>query len=405
MDDWKPPDPNRDQTPEAMTDPWSMLATPAPRPAHDPLPVFAVPLAETPVPAGVSHIRRRRWTTMLGAVAAVTCLMAMSAVVSYLVASNTSPNSEVTAGAPATNTDTTTTIAPFVVPVINSAGIEGEPYAQAAAVVAPAVVQITTQDGVGSGVVYDSSGLVLTAAHVVEGADTVLVLLSDGRKVEGQVVGSHQLSDIGVVSIEAPAGLAVAALADGDQITVGQGAVAVGSPFGLDQTVTAGVVSAVDRIISNIPMVQTDAAINPGNSGGPLVNLDGEVIGISSQIFTESGDNAGVGFAVTIDLARIVAEQLTEGDTVELALLGVLSAPSGDGSPGALIQEVVADSAAAAGGIEVGDIITAIDGLAVRHGADLRAEVLVRRPGSSSTLTVERDGQVLTIEVVFGSTS
>ena len=350
--------------------------------------------------------RRRRWPLVLAAIVGITGLMAASAAVAYLVAKNTSTQNTSTQAdaAQADAEPVATTIQPAVVPIIESAGIDGEPYAQAAALVSPAVVRIQTGFGVGSGVVYDPSGLIMTAAHVVDDVDTVEVLLSDGSRVPGEVVGTHTLSDIGVVRIDPPAGMVVASLADGSEITVGQAVVALGSPFGLEQTVTAGIVSAVDRVVSDIPMVQTDAAINPGNSGGPLVNLSGEVIGISSQIFTESGDNAGVGFAVTVDLARIVADQLVAGQQVQLALLGVSSGRTTDGTAGALISQVVEGSAAEDAGLQVGDRITAVDGMMIRSSSDLRADVLVRRPGSGATLTVQRGGETIEVAVVFGST-
>ncbi|NOX31178.1 MAG: PDZ domain-containing protein, partial [Actinobacteria bacterium] len=298
----------------------------------------------------------------------------------------------------------TTTAAPVRVDI----DFSDEPFALAAALVSPAVVQLDTGTGLGSGVIYDSSGLILTAGHVVDNVDTVIVRLADGSSVQGEVVGSHALSDIGVVRINVDRELPFAALADGSETAVGQLAVAVGSPFGLDQTVTAGIVSATHRILSNgpnnVPMVQTDAAINPGNSGGPLVNLAGEVIGINSQIFTESGDNAGVGFAVTIELAKLVANQIVAGEEVQLALLGVSTTSTSDGTPGALIQEVLDDSAADLSGLQSGDVVIFIDGEPIRGSSDLRAAVLVREPDSTSTLTVIRDGEQISLSVTFGRT-
>ena len=197
--------------------------------------------------------------------------------------------------------------------------LEGlEPVAAIAEAVGPAVVQIETTSGVGSGVIYDASGLILTAAHVVDGASVVLVRLSDGTAVQGTVVGAHAETDVAVVSIAGSADLPIAELAIGVDPDVGSLAVALGSPFGLDQTVTAGVVSAV-RTVGGIGMVQTDAAINPGNSGGPLVDRLGRIIGINDQIFTLGGANEGVGFAISIDIAVLVADQLVAGEEVRLA--------------------------------------------------------------------------------------
>lgn len=279
-----------------------------------------------------------------------------------------------------------------------------EPVAAAAAAVAPAVVQLDTNTGLGSGVVYDARGYILTAAHVIEGSDTVLVRFADGRSARGTVVGLHEPTDIAVVSVDPAEIIAIATLADGSELTVGQTAVAVGSPFGLDQTVTSGIVSATDRIVSNITMVQTDAAINPGNSGGPLVDLAGRVIGINDQIFTNSGGNEGVGFAIAIDLAVIVADQLVAGEDVGLAFLGVSMTSPPNGDAGALIQEVVRNSAAASGGLQVGDLVVAVQGDPIRDPSDLRAEITTLRPGTTVDITVIRDGAQIVRTVTLGTT-
>ena len=280
-----------------------------------------------------------------------------------------------------------------------------ERVAGAAAAIGPAVVQIQTGTSVGSGVVYDRSGLVLTVAHVVGGAESVDVRLADGSTVPGEVVGAHEETDVAVVRI-APAHVGVVAeLATGAQLVVGQLAVAVGSPFGLDQTVTSGIVSAVDRVVNGVTMVQTDAAINPGNSGGPLVDADGRVIGLSDVIFSRSGGNEGVGFATQIDLATIVADQLVAGDPVRLALLGVSTTAPGDGSRGAHVADVSPGSAAERAGIEVGDRIVALDGVDIADSSELRAHVLRRAPGAEVTVSVERDRGPSDVEVVLGATA
>ncbi len=284
-----------------------------------------------------------------------------------------------------------------------------EPVAAAAAAVSPAVVQLDTSAGTGSGVIYDADGYILTAAHVVGSATTVAVRFADGSSTTGTVLGADDTTDVAVVSIAPEEVPAVAVLAIGADLSVGQTAVAVGSPFRLDQTVTAGIISAVDRIVGEgtggISMVQTDAAINPGNSGGPLVDLNGRVLGINDVIFTNSGDNAGVGFAISIDLAKIVADQITSGEPVALAQLGVSvdSAPNGDA--GGLIMLVSEGTAAAAAGIEVGDLVISIDGDPIRDSKDLRAEVITRAPGTDIELVVIRDDVRLTIMVTLGSVS
>lgn len=279
-----------------------------------------------------------------------------------------------------------------------------EPVAAAAATIAPAVVQIETGTGVGSGVVYDESGLVLTVAHVVGNSRTVDVRLADGSTVAGQVLGTHADTDVAVVRIDAGDVPAVADLATGDQPSVGQLAVAVGSPFGFDQTVTSGVVSAVDRIVNDVAMVQTDAAINPGNSGGPLVDASGRVIGLSDVIFSESGGNEGVGFAITIDVAELVADQIVAGDVPQLALLGVSTTASADGSRGARVAEVVPGSAADEAGIEEGDLLVSVDGDPVADSGQLRAQITRRAPGTEVTLGVARDGDEQDRSVTLGST-
>ena len=279
---------------------------------------------------------------------------------------------------------------------------ELEPVAAVARQVGPAVVQIETVGGVGSGVIYDASGLILTAAHVVDGSTVVTVRLSDGTSVQGTVVGTHTATDVAVVSIPGRRDLPTAVLAIGLDPSIGSLAVALGSPFGLDQTVTAGVVSAI-RTIGGVGMVQTDAAINPGNSGGPLVDRLGRVIGINDQIFTQSGTNEGVGFAISIDIAALVADQLVAGDEVQLARLGVSSTTVSNGAAGALVQEVVEGSAAEAAGLLVGDLIVAIDGRSIQDSGDLRAEIISTLPGTAVDLSVVRNGTSIIVTAVLGS--
>ena len=228
-----------------------------------------------------------------------------------------------------------------------------------AAAVGPAVVQLESATGLGSGVIYRDDGFILTAAHVVGSAGVVNVRLEDGRLFEGRILGAHRPTDIAVIRIDAT-GLPTAALGYRDSLETGEIAIALGSPFGFDQTVTAGIVSAVNRTINGVPMVQTDAAINPGNSGGPLVDGNGNVIGINDVIFTERGGNDGIGFAVSSDVAIIVADQITAGRDVQLAVLGVGSAPSTSGDAGAVVQRVVGGSPAHEAGVKIGYRIVAM---------------------------------------------
>ena len=279
-----------------------------------------------------------------------------------------------------------------------------EAVAEVAAALSPAVVQLEIGQGLGSGVIYDPNGLILTAAHVVESADRVVVRLADGRQVDGEVVGANLETDIGVVSIEPVEDMPVATLAD-EQPRVGELAVAVGSPFALDQTVTAGVISAIDRPFPTpgggvVNAIQTDAPITPGNSGGPLANRNGEVTGIADAIESSSGVNAGVGFAIPIDLAEQVADHLVQGEPIEFGFLGVRSqAASADGTPGAQILNVESGSPADEAGLEEGDVVTAIDGDPVVGSGEMAAEIRSRQPGDVVELTVFRDGEEQTVEV------
>lgn len=278
-----------------------------------------------------------------------------------------------------------------------------DPIADIAAAVSPAVVQISTSAGLGSGVIYDQDGLILTAAHVVQTATDVDIRLFDGRTVRGKVLGTHERTDVAVIKIDGSPDLPVAELAIGADIRVGQLAVALGSPFGLDQTVTAGIVSAIDRNVSMVSMIQTDAAINPGNSGGPLVDRNGRVIGINDQIFTSSGGNDGIGFAISIDLAVIVADQIVAGQDVSTSLLGISTVPNADvRDPGVLVDEVSSGSAADQAGIEVGDMIVSFNGDAVADIQQLQVKVLNTPPGTSVDIGLIRDGEPITVSATLG---
>ncbi|HEY4606885.1 MAG TPA: trypsin-like peptidase domain-containing protein, partial [Acidimicrobiia bacterium] len=291
-----------------------------------------------------------------------------------------------------------------------SAEVPGEePVADAAAVILPSVVQIQTGagsgSGVGSGVIYDSDGLILTAAHVVAGSENVTVRFNDGEEVQGTVLGGTSGADVAVVQVDRT-GLPAAELAVDDEPRVGQMAIAVGSPWGLQSTVTSGIISAVDQSIpsgaSARAVLQTDAAINPGNSGGPLVDREGRVIGINVSIFSLSGANDGVGFAVPIDIAADVAEQIVAGETIQSAFLGVVGEDVESGQAGASITEVSPGTAADEAGVEVGDLVISLDGVRIQGIADLAAQVQTHRPGATVELEVIRDGEQIVLQVTLG---
>ena len=264
------------------------------------------------------------------------------------------------------------------------------------------MVQLETATGLGSGVIYDARGLILTAAHVVQDVDLVNVRLADGRVFDGQVLGRHDLTDIAVVRIDGSEPFPTAILGYQGQLQVGELAVALGSPFGLDQTVTAGIVSATDRTVNGVPMVQTDAAINPGNSGGPLLDGEARVIGINDVIFSQGGGSDGIGFAISIDVAVVVADQIVAGDDVQLSVLGTSTIASTNGEQGAIVRQIVSGSPAEIAGLEIGDRIVAIDGEPVGDPMKLFAAVVSRRPGTGVTIDLVRNDTPLQLEATLG---
>jgi putative serine protease PepD len=261
----------------------------------------------------------------------------------------------------------------------------------------------------GTGFVYDTKGDIVTNQHVISGASTVKVKFSDGSTYTASVVGSDSATDIAVLHVNAPSSkLDPLTLADSSKVVVGDGVVAIGNPFGLDGTVTSGIVSAVGREISSpddTPIegaIQTDAAINHGNSGGPLLDLRGEVIGITSQIQSEGGGNDGVGFAVPSNTVKSIASQLISNGKAEHALLGVTPA---DTANGVRIATVKSGSAADDAGLKEGDVITAVGSTEITSSAQIRAIIAGKQPGDALTLTIRRDGSTKTVHVTLGSRS
>jgi serine protease Do len=264
----------------------------------------------------------------------------------------------------------------------------------------------------GSGFIISKDGYVLTNNHVVEGAETVIVRLNDRREFIAEIVGTDPRSDVAVLKLDAT-DLPVAKIADSDDVKRGQWVVAIGSPFGFDYSVTAGIVSATGRALpdeSYVPFIQTDVAINPGNSGGPLFNLDGEVVGINSQIFTRSGGFMGLSFAIPMNLAMNVAEQIQEDGVVRRGWLGVLiqevnrdlALSFGLEKPmGALIAQASSSGPGGKAGIQPGDIIVRFNGKDVERSSDLPPMVGLVRPGTTVPVDVVRQGDRLTIDVTI----
>lgn len=255
--------------------------------------------------------------------------------------------------------------------------------------------------GLGSGFILTGDGYVMTNAHVVEGADEVIVTLTDKREFKAKIIGADKRTDVAVVKIDAT-GLPAVKVGDVGRLRVGEWVMAIGSPFGLENTVTAGIVSAKQRDTGDyLPFIQTDVAINPGNSGGPLINMRGEVVGINSQIYSRSGGFMGISFAIPMDEAIRVSDQLRASGRVTRGRIGVqigqvtkdVAESIGLGKPqGALVSGVEAGSPAEKAGVEAGDIITRFDGKAIEKVADLPRLVGNTKPGTKSTLTVFRRG-------------
>jgi serine protease Do len=268
----------------------------------------------------------------------------------------------------------------------------------------------------GSGFIVSADGLILTNAHVVDSAKEVTVKLIDHREFKAKVLGTDKASDIAVLKIDAH-GLPVVRLGNSDGLNVGDYVLAIGAPFGLEETATAGIVSATGRSLPGdgaVPFIQTDAAVNPGNSGGPLFDSSGAVVGINSQIYTNSGGYQGVSFAVPINLAEGIEQQIVKTGKVEHGRLGVeiqnvnqslaqsfkLSSPAG-----ALVAQVEPDSAAAHAGVKVGDVIEKFNGAAIADAGQLSVRVSGTAPGEKATIELMRDGKPVTLTVTIGSAS
>ncbi|MCG9789593.1 Do family serine endopeptidase [Vibrio mediterranei] len=269
--------------------------------------------------------------------------------------------------------------------------------------------------GLGSGVVVDANkGYIVTNYHVINGAEDIRVKLHDGKEYEAELVGGDEMSDVALLKVDGAKNLTEIKIADSDQLRVGDFTVAIGNPFGLGQTVTSGIVSALGRSGLNLEnfenFIQTDAAINSGNSGGALVNLKGELIGINTAILGPNGGNVGIGFAIPSNMMKNLTEQIIEFGEVKRGMLGVqggevtselAEALGYDSSKGAFVSQVVPDSAADKAGLEAGDIIVSVNGKKISTFSELRAKVATLGAGKTVKLGIVRDGKDKSFDVTL----
>lgn len=274
-------------------------------------------------------------------------------------------------------------------------------------------------EGLGSGVIINAAkGYVITNNHVVNGADKIKVQLNDGREFDAKLVGHDEQTDLALLQLPAPKNLSAVTMADSDTLKVGDFAVAVGNPFGLGQTATSGIVSALGRSGLNLEglenFIQTDASINRGNSGGALVNLNGELIGINTAILAPGGGNIGIGFAIPSNIVKNLSQQLIEYGEVKRGQLGIkgteltadiAKAFNIDAQRGAFVSEVLPNSAAAKAGIKAGDIIVSVEGKPIQSFAELRVKVGTTAPGKTVKLGLLRNGKAQTASVVLDDSS
>jgi serine protease Do len=289
---------------------------------------------------------------------------------------------------------------------------EGDPFYDFFRRFAPQMPREQESQSLGSGFIISADGYIMTNAHVVDHADKITVRLTDKREYSAKVIGADKRTDVALIKIEASR-LPTVIVGDPNKLKVGEWVVAIGSPFGFDSSVTAGIVSAKGRSLPQdnfVPFIQTDVAINPGNSGGPLFNMDGEVVGINSQIYTRSGGSMGLSFSIPIDVATQVADQLRRTGKVTRGRIGVtiqeltseLAESFGLSKPnGALISSVEKGGAADKAGIEVSDVILKFDGKAVNSASDLPRIVAATKPGSSVTVELWRKGAAKQVSVVI----
>jgi S1-C subfamily serine protease len=416
-------DASRYSPPSEARPEWSRTDQPAPSPERWYEPASAATPSSAPVTTSTTTTRTRG--SGAGTVMAAALLSAVLASGGTILTLNATGALDRPAAAPASTTGTTVGTNQPVTIDEQSATID------VAAMVSPAVVRITTrgsadtdlgvipETGVGSGVIYDSNGWILTNRHVVEGSETMDVELSDGRVLEGSVYGIDTLTDLAIVKVD-ETGLTAASLGDSDALKVGQLVIAIGSPLGTySNSVTSGIVSAKGRSIvtdgnqSLNNLIQTDAAINPGNSGGPLLDADGNVVGINTAI---ARDSNGIGFAIPIDIARPIMEQAVAGEELARPYMGIRytsltrqvaeleDLPVNDGawiSGSPTGPAVESGTPAADAGLRDGDIITAINDQAIDKDHPLDATLSQYSPGDTISVTVLRDGESITLSVTL----
>jgi putative serine protease PepD len=338
---------------------------------------------------------RRTWVLRAAVAAAAVLAVAVGAIAAWeAVDDDTAP-----AAAPVASTGTTATTQP--------ASSDGLPLPEIYKQSLPGVVEIQAGSAGGSGFVLDEDGHIVTNQHVVEGATSVTVRFADGQEADAEVVGTDPSTDVALLRLRNPGevDLTPLPLGSSSSVEVGETVVAIGSPFGLEGTLTAGVVSAVGREIrapdgfAIDDVIQTDAAINSGNSGGPLLDTAGRVIGINSQIQSETGGNVGIGLAVPIDTVKDIVDQLKQNGQVEHAWLGV---SIGESEQGVEVTEVIAGSPADEAGLQAGDVIVEVEGVAINSPDDLTSLITDKNPGDTVDVKVTRGGDEQTIKLELG---
>ena len=310
------------------------------------------------------------------------------------------------------NKDSPSVAAAPAPPAVTASDRNGDLVRNVYAAASPSVVNVRTQDGTGTGFLVKSDGTIVTNAHVVGNNDQVQVRFADdGASHDAQVLGVDASTDLAVIKVDAgdAQGVKPLQLADSNHVQVGDSAIAIGYPLGLDKTATSGIISGLGREIQSPngfsidKVIQTDAPINPGNSGGPLLNAAGQVIGVNSQIATAGGSqgSVGIGFAIPSDTVRSVIPQLEQGQQPQHAFMGLSTAPSPNGD-GAQVGEAAPGGPAADAGLTAGDVVTKIDGKAVRSPDDVVSAVNDHKPGDKVSVTYTRNGSEHSVDVTLG---